>query len=364
MTVETKVAVNSKSTVYSHNNENYKFFLQTIKNFGPLSVAEFMCLALTHERYGYYTQKKALGPQGDFITAPYISQIFAEVLAALVVYSCQQIDCESNFALIDFGTGEGLLLKNIAANMKKIAKNTLEPEFVAIDINKIPVVLSEKHVVFPQNSFLLPEKPCMIIANEFFDALPIHQFCYTHDGWQEVMVGIMQDKLQFILSKTNLTLLPKMLDIKNISHGTIIEISPAAQATVGYIAGHIEKYGGMAVIIDYGYFEKRTISSLHSIKKHKSISVLEDPGNSDISVHVDFGELKNVCMQYNVCCQSMTQGEFLCALGIIERLMILQRTATKKQAMSLQEDVERLISDEYMGKDFKVLIISSLPFNI
>lgn len=348
----------------AHMKDSYQFFYQTIKNNGPLSVAEFMCLVLTHPKYGYYTTKNAIGLQEDFITAPHISQIFNELISAFVAYCWHGMGCIEKWSLVELGAHDGTMINALLSNMAKFRPAVAKPNVVVVDVNKRSFELPDGSSVQARETIDLPSSPCIIIANEFFDAMPIHQFCYDQNGWCEVVISAEKDKLCFLLSKPASTAYPYLNRIKNPFPGMIVESSPASEALIDLLGQHIQNHMGVVLIIDYGYLEQRTISSLHSICNHKAVNVLEHPGCSDISAHVNFDALRDVCIKRNLYCQIVTQEAFLHKIGIKERVRALCKNASPEQKSLLLKAVRRLTDDDEMGKLFKVMIVSSFPLGI
>ncbi|CAK8162537.1 NADH dehydrogenase (ubiquinone) 1 alpha subcomplex assembly factor 7 [Candidatus Xenohaliotis californiensis] len=362
--MKNKTIVHNDIAVSPHVDGVSKFFIQIIKSTEPVSVADFMSMVLTHEEYGYYVNKKALGHDADFITAPHISQMFAEILAVFCVYSWELIGAVENVALVDLGSGGGALLRQLIKCIKAHSHNAYKAlDILPVDINKMPLLLDGGSIV-PIDLHSLPEKPSIIIANEFFDALPIYQLLLTGNGWREVAIMINQDKLCFTLVDPKPSILPYLSDVGNVPIDSIIEISPMSWSVMSYLATHVARYSGILIVIDYGYTKKRTVSSLHGVCKHKSVSILETPGEIDVSAYVDFNMLRKACREHNIYCQVFTQGNFLKSLGIMERLSNLCTDVSKEVAENLYNGVQTLVSSEHMGELFKVMLVSSFPLDL
>jgi len=333
-----------------------------IKEKGPISVSEYMEEALTNEEHGYYIKNDPIGAKGDYITAPEVSQIFGELIGAWCLDTWQKMGSPKDCVLVELGPGRGTMMKDIirssknikefhnaisvclveaSPSMRKIQRQTLKEEQEGLDIKWYNDI--EK----------LPKKPMILVANEFFDALPIKQYIMRKGGFRENLVSIdANDKFSFVTS----SVLEKELPKKRI--GTVLEVSPASHQIMEQITKRIESNGGAGLIIDYGY--KTTVggNTLQSVKGHDFANVLETPGEADITAHVDFKSLRQtVAKNKNISVYPIiSQSKFLNNICLRTRLKYLLRNCkNEKQAMELKSAVERLTSHEQMGKLFKVM---------
>jgi NADH dehydrogenase [ubiquinone] 1 alpha subcomplex assembly factor 7 len=329
---------------------------------GPISVAQFMTTALHDPAYGYYATREVIGAGGDFITAPEISQMFGEMLGLWCVQAWRDQGSPRPARLVELGPGRGTLM----ADALRAAK--LGPEFLA----SIEVVLVEASPHLRQmqadnlkNSRVsirwleqfeaLTDKPLFLLANEFFDALPIRQFVFTERGWCERMLGLgKNDDLTFALSPVA-ALLPISSDRGLPEIGAVYEISPAGEAIVEQIGRVIASHGGAALIVDYGYGSNAGFGeTLQGVQRHEFATVLERPGETDLSAHVDFAALARAAGRSGARAYGpVEQGEFLCSLGIVERAERLSRN----HLQTMEQQLNRLIAPDQMGTLFKALAI-------
>lgn len=351
-----------------------------IEKRGPLTLAQYMEYALFDKEYGYYSSKDPLGINGDFITAPEISQMFGELTGAWLVTSWQVMGSPKKTKLVELGPGRGTLMKDILRATNKVpgfhssievhlveineTLRDIQEKTLAVENSKKKKITNEGVMVKWHDSFSsVPEGPLLLVANEFFDALPIHQFIYKDGGWQERMV-CFDDKegLAFGASagQTPTTaLIPKKY--KKMAEGSVFEFSPAANKIIEEIAIRVKKHSGYALIIDYGYFDNQLKDTFQAVKKHKYHQPLEEPGMADLTAYVNFPALEEAAKKKGVhVFGELTQGEFLVSMGIQVRASMLARDATEEQKKQIIEDIKRLITPEEMGIIFKCIVITDI----
>jgi len=331
---------------------------------GPLSIAQFMTIALHDSHDGYYATHDPIGAKGDFITAPEISQMFGELLGLWCVQVWRDQGCPSPAHLVELGPGRGTLIADALRAARIDSEFLASVEVVLIDASaKLKDAQATKLKAFaepPKIRWLeqfdesLADRPLFLLANEFFDAVPIRQFVKTERGWCERMV-VIDDKgtLMFALSPT-----ASVLDIPpecgKAEPGAVYEASPATEALVEQIAGSIASQGGAALIVDYGYGPDGGFDeTLQAVSQHKFASILDDPGGADLSAHVDFGALARAAERTGAkAYRPAGQGEFLRNLGIVQRAEQLSRDSPE-----IATALNRLISPNEMGTLFKALAI-------
>lgn len=340
---------------------------------GSISIAQYMAIALGDSRYGYYTNHLPFGKDGDFITAPEISQTFGELIGAWCASLWQEKYNGEKAAILELGPGKGTLMLDFLSATKRVENfhNNIAVTLIEISplLKKIQQDTLSKfakllNITWQETLSPLPKCPTFFIANEFFDALPIHQFVHTENGWREIMITIdsKTDDLTFTLSPTETTncgLIPKDLRKKKV--GAIVEVCPAAIAFTKEISQHINNYGGAALFIDYGYAKNPLKSSLQSLRQHKSLNVLEAPGQADITAHVDFSIIKNTAKSSSSDIRvygPITQSDFLNTLGINIRADILTKKLDRDRRENILSGVKRLTDKEQMGELFKCLAIA------
>ena len=359
-----------------------------IKLSGPISVAHYMKQVLTHPTKGYYINKDVFGQEGDFTTSPEISQLFGEMIAVWIISECKKMH-NKPFQIVELGPGRGTLARDILRVFKQlgfsnqISMHLVEVSPVLSDIQKKNLCVPEEEVgevnpsekyykkgktadnveVFWYKSIIdLPEYFSIFIAQEFFDALPIHKFQKTKDGWFEVLIdvdpeNIMEEKFRYVLAKTDAcdTLLNKNDPREHV------EISREAMNITQYISKAITQNGGFSLIIDYGHDGDKT-DTFRAFRQHKQCDPLLEPGTADLTADVDFALLKKIAREANnvLCFGPVTQQDFLGELGINVRLTNLCRNATTAQRKQLEAGYNQIVGSKEMGTCFKV--VSMFPY--
>lgn len=332
---------------------------------GPLTVSQYMSLALADPQFGYYQTAEPFGHAGDFITAPEISQLFGEMVAIWAVGAWEGLGRPSSFVLAEMGPGRGTLMADILRTIHKIAPemaqaahiNLIESSPRLTNIQQKTLADYKDKVTWHEQFSNLPKKPLIFIANELFDALPIHQFVIDGGKLKERIVTLNQDgALAFSLAQHGPSF--PVPALSGLPDGTIIELSPTREGLMDEIATHIAKTGGQALLIDYGSLTPATGDTLQALCKHKSADVFAAPGQHDLTSHVDFAALKTVAQKQKCVVTGTTQGAFLLALGLLERAGQLGYGKDMVAQQKIRDDVERLAAPEQMGNLFKVLIVS------
>jgi NADH dehydrogenase [ubiquinone] 1 alpha subcomplex assembly factor 7 len=334
---------------------------KTIAAEGPISIAEFMTIALHDPQAGYYATRDPL--MTDFITAPEVSQMFGELIGLWLAQAWHDQGKPKNPRLVELGPGRGTLMRDALRALK------LTPEFCdALDIVLIeasPVLRRIQaetladcgvalHWVNDFDSETL-QSPLFLIANEFFDALPIRQFVKTERGWCERMVTMDETgRLTFALAPTALptALVPPNRD--GAPNGGVYEQCAAGEAICEQIARAIAHGAGTALIIDYGYDQAGFGETLQAVKGHEFADLLAEPGASDLSAHVDFHALAEAARRGGASVFGpVEQGRFLTSIGIVERAEALSRN----HLQTMKAQLDRLINADQMGTHFKALAI-------
>ncbi len=367
----------------------YKYFMKSlIKNHGPISIADFIREAMFNPLHGYYRTKKPIGKAGDFITAPEISQVFGELIAAYFLNFILASD--KKIALVEMGAGRGTLFHDIILTIKSLTKKLGREldikERVSFHIIEISESLTKIQQENLQNfgaqiqwyqdfaSFKKQNSGAEIyfFANELFDCFPTHQFIKTKAGWQERMVGILNDELAFVAENFN-PIKNKMVQSlvnqgsvneKIAPEDSIFEYSFAAINFMNELSETLKTQGGIGLIIDYGYLNLPFKSTLQALKNHQYHDVLQNVGECDITTLVNFFTLENCAKNSQLNSSLITQREFLLSLGIEERAMALQAQDLTRQnynqnnlSSSQSDAINRLINPDQMGELFKCLII-------
>ncbi len=344
---------------------------------GPMTVASFMAEALGHPRWGYYTAHDPFGAAGDFITAPDISQMFGELIGLWAADTWQRLGMPAHLRLIELGPGRGTLMSDAlrAASALPPFRQALSVHFVETS----PVLRQRQRAALASHRFAdggphwhdrledVPDGPAIVIANEFFDALPIRQVQKTPHGWKERLVDLdpaapaEAPRFRFVLDlvgSPGAALVPAGL--ATAPDGSVFESSPASQAVARVLGARLAAQGGAALIIDYGHDLGPAVGeTLQAVRRHAYAPVLDDPGEADITAHVDFESLAEAAAEAGATAfGTVEQGEWLQRLGIVQRAAVLKRTATPKQADDIDSALRRLIGTDQMGTLFKVLALT------
>ena len=335
-----------------------------IRSTGPMSVATYMGLCLTHPRQGYYKGADPLGAKGDFVTAPEISQMFGELLGFFFANIFQQMGSPKAFTLLELGPGRGTLM----ADMLRVACR-VEGFRDALDLRLFetnPSLIAEQHArLEPYDPKWIDgfdkvgDGPLLVVANEFFDALPIRQFVRGAEGWHERMVGLVDGKRAFGLSPTPIPQSAMPDAIADAEPNAVFEVGLAAGEVTARLARTISAQGGVLLAIDYGYGTTQTGETLQGVRRHAYDDVLASPGDTDLSAHVDFEAIGNVAAKAGLAVHPLLgQGQFLTRLGINDRARALS-AANPGSAAEIASAKARLIAPDQMGDLFKAFCVAS-----
>jgi len=333
---------------------------------GPISVAQFMTLALHDAEGGYYATRQPFGAAGDFITAPEISQMFGEMLGLWCVQVWHDQGQPKQKRLVELGPGRGTLMADALRAAKAAPEFLVGLEVVLIEAS--PVLreaqaekLKDSGVAIRWVSHFddsLGDRPLFLLANEFFDALPVRQYVKTETGWRERMVVAKAEALEFALAPvpTPAAMIPASRAAA--PDGGVYEVSPAATALTEAIAQVVAEKGGGALFLDYGYGEESGFGeTLQAVGGHHFADLLAEPGEVDLSAHVDFTALSEAARHGGAAVYGPhPQGAFLADLGITARAEQLI-AANPGAAAALLKAVARLIGPTEMGNLFKALAI-------
>ncbi|SLN74516.1 class I SAM-dependent methyltransferase [Oceanibacterium hippocampi] len=340
-----------------------------IRQDGPITVDAFMARCLGDPDEGYYMRRDPFGAEGDFITAPETSQMFGELLGLWCVDLWQRMGRPAPFLLAELGPGRGLLI----ADALRAAR--VMPDFLAAA--RLRLVETSPRLRAAQAEALagagiapewcdrvedLPALPSLVLANEFFDALPIRQFRRTANGWAERRIGLDADaQLCFVDGATDpalASLLPAAM--LAAPEGAIAEICEPARAIARHLAGRFAERAGAALIVDYGPMRSAPGDSLQAVRNHQPHPVLAKPGSADLTAHVDFETLARVAVEAGAAAHGpIAQGDLLARLGIEARARRLAAAMDEAGRAVLARALRRLTAGDQMGSLFKALAIAS-----
>lgn len=345
-----------------------------IKESGSITIAQFMEMAMYNSHNGYYINANPIGKDGDFITAPEISQLFGEMIGIYCADIWMKMGQPSQFNLVELGPGRGTLMVDMLRATKHIPGFHQGLHIHLVDTNAHLIKIQRKKmldykVTWHKDVFSLPNNlPLIIVANEFFDCLPINRYIRNQGVWYEESVALMPKIEEFYIVHT-----PIMQHFSaslshehpNSKNGAIVEICYPALKIMQHLANYLKKVPGCLLAIDYGYDYDPLVrtaynGSLQAVKNHKFHPIFSDIGRADLTAHVDFFALKQSALaNFARVSGSVSQGEFLQALGIKLRADNLLKNATPSQALEIKSGLNRLIHPKQMGNLFKVLEIFS-----
>lgn len=332
---------------------------------GPISVSEYMAQALGHPEHGYYRTRDPFGTRGDFVTSPEISQIFGEMIGLWCAQTWMTLG-GGPVSLVELGPGRGTLMADLLRATRKV------PEFHdSITVHMVetsPTLAHEQYVRLrnehPRIEWLesveeLPDSPTLLVANEFFDALPIKQFVMTDEGVRERRVGWDEATERFVFAQG-----PAGLQLaksgQTIPVGTVMEQCPAARSIMRLLSARIHDHGGAMLLIDYGYLGDAHHDTLQAVKAHSFHPVLREPGDADITAHVDFTTLMQIARDGGLAVAPLAnQGEFLLRMGAEQRAQMLVQHAAPEKRDSILSSLQRLVVPQAMGELFKVMAATS-----
>lgn len=333
-----------------------------IKNCGPISVADFMNCALFHPQLGYYRAAKPIGKSGDFITAPEISQVFGELIAAYFLNFI--LSSKKTIAFVEMGAGRGTLMYDIISTMEKLVNKLSAHEdfksrvtFSIIEISESLTKIQQEKLgsqvtwfkTFNEFQKQNSTREIYFIANELFDCFAIHQFIKTPQGWSERMIDLNTDKMVFVAQNFNEAKHKMIAELAPFEAkiGDLFEYSFSAANFMEELSQTLKTQGGIALLIDYGYEKSQLKSTLQALKNHQYSDIFQDVGESDLTALVDFSALKKIAEKTQLKTSLVTQRDFLISLGILERAKILKDDSA----------INRLIDKGQMGELFKCLIL-------
>ena len=332
-----------------------------IRQNGPIGVDRYMALCLGHPVHGYYRIRDPLGAQGDFTTAPEISQMFGELIGAWTAYVHGLMGRPDPLVLVELGPGRGTLMADALRTLHAAAPETrvmphlveTSPALRAVQERNLTGTGAEWHVGIES----LPQGPAIILANEFFDCLPVRQFERRATGWHERQVGLgPQGGLVFGLSPE-----PTPGLAPEGPEGALMSVPAAGLALIRTVALRLRAAGGVLLAIDYGHTRPGFGDTLQALSGHSFADPLAEPGAADLTHHVDFSALARAARTEGADVQGpVDQRTFLLALGLQARAGRLKARATNVQAAAIDAAVDRLTDpgQRGMGSLFKVMAVS------
>ena len=282
----------------------------------------------------YYATRDPLGVGGDFTTAPEIHQMFGEMVGACLADCWHRAGAPENAIYAELGPGRGTL----AADALRVIGAGVEAHLVETS----PALREAQQTRVPGATFhaaieQLPPRPLLLVANEFLDALPVGQWV----GDEQRLIMLQGEMLAFT------------------ANGMIVEYSPVREAAVAAIAAHLVRHGGVALLIDYGHARSAPGDTLQAVRGHRFADPLADPGEQDLTAHVDFEAVADTARNTGAAVTALApQGEWLTRIGIFERAESLIRQ-NPDRARDIGSALTRLTATDQMGELFKVIALHS-----
>ena len=326
---------------------------------GPISIADYMAECLLHPVHGYYATRDPLGRAGDFITAPEISQMFGELIGLCLAQSWLDQGAPGAFVLAELGPGRGVLMADILRATRGVPGFHAAARVVLVEASaKLRRVqrarLADHAVSWADGVETLPEGPLFLVANEFFDALPIRQFTRQGEGWAETVVGLEGGRLA--LGRTAPVALAALQHrLAESGPGEVVEICPAAGPIMAEVGARIARRGGVALVVDYGGWRSRG-DTFQALRGHRFADPLAEPGLADLTAHVDFEALAQAAGPARASAM-VEQGLLLRRLGIEARAARLAAGLAGSAREAHLAAYHRLTDGAEMGSLFKALAI-------
>lgn len=345
---------------------------EQIRREGPLPVYAYMRACLGDPEHGYYRRRPAIGVAGDFTTAPEISQTFGELIGIWAAVAWRAMGAPAQVDLIELGPGRGTMMSDAlraarvvpgfleAVHLHFVESNPLLREIQRQTLASSTQVRASWHEAIAPD--IAGNRPTIVLANEFLDAIPVRQLVFTADRWRERCVGLdQQDRFELMPGDPRE---PERLPAgQPPREGDVLESHPE----FAYIADTLRQWSAQplaALLIDYGHTETAFGDTLQAVSRHRYASIFEMPGEMDLTAHVDFAELKDLCIDRGLAVDGpITQSEFLLGMGLAERAGKLMAAARPGQAGQIEAGVQRIADPLGMGGRFKVMCVrsSSVP---
>ncbi|WP_147079848.1 class I SAM-dependent methyltransferase [Methylobacterium haplocladii] len=333
-----------------------------IRENGPIGLDRYMGLCLGHPVHGYYRTRDPLGHRGDFVTAPEISQMFGELVGVWIAATRAAMGAPATLNLVELGPGRGTLMEDALRALRSAAPGAgfhvhlveTSPVLRALQSERLSAAAPRWHDTVET----LPDGPAIVVANEFFDALPVRQFERREAGWCERLVGLSPDGTRLVCG---LSPDPDRTITGDAPPGVVLTLPSAALATMRALAARLVRQGGALLAIDYGHVRPGFGDTLQALARHRFVDPFEAPGEADLTTHVDFSALAAAASADGGHVHGpVDQRDFLDGLGLRMRADRLKLRATPAQAEAIEAAYGRLTAPARrgMGSLFKVLGIS------
>jgi NADH dehydrogenase [ubiquinone] 1 alpha subcomplex assembly factor 7 len=337
---------------------------EMIASDGPLTIDRYMTLCLAHPRHGYYMARLPFGRHGDFITAPEVSQIFGELIGVWCLAAWELMGRPDPVRLVELGPGRGTLMADllracrIAPAFAAAARiHLVEFSPALAGLQRQTLAGAAGRIAWHERLEEVPPGPMILIANEFFDAIPIRQLQLTGGRWHERVVGLdATGNLVLGLAPDPVADDFAPAFARHAGEGTIAEIAPERCHLAAAIGARLAASPSLALIIDYGHPASAAGDTLQAVARHRRSDPLDHPGEADITAHVDFSSLGKCLRQAGAAVYALIdQAGFLAAMGLAARVAALERSQPPAIRAEIAEGAARLAAADQMGHLFKVL---------
>ncbi len=334
------------------------------------SLKKFIEKSLYGKNKGYYMSKDPFGHKGDFITSPNISIFFSEMIALWIISFWKTLNKPEKFNIVELGGGNGEMVRIILKTFENFSD--INNHFKIYIFEKSPYLkkiqkekIKNKNIFWINNFKKIDKGPCIFLANEFFDALPINQYYKIKNKWYERKVNYSNKKeYQYIDIQKNIKKVEKKIGYKIAEKQKILEISYDAINYMKQISEIIKKNKGGLLIIDYGYEEMKMKNTLRGIRNHKIVNILSNYKDCDITYSLSFNFYKMITKKLNLKTSGLTtQGNFLQSLGILKRAEIVSKNLNFSKKADIYYRIQKLIGKKFMGEVFKVMLITNKEIN-
>ena len=339
-----------------------KTLLRQIRSCGPISLSDYMGACLLDPDHGYYCRPNPIGAEGSFTTAPEISQMFGELIGICIGQAWMDQGRPDRFTLAELGPGRGTLMADLLRATARIPGfNRCAHLHLVERSQRLQGIQAERlrdhDPIWCQHADDLPKQPLFLVANEFFDALPIRQFKRMQESWIETLIGSNGNRLVYRDSgpiRCN-ALMAKEADTEP---SDIVELRPLADRIICSLSQTIREFGGIALITDYGDLHLKG-NTFQAVRDHRTANPLDDPGLADLTSHVDFSAIIRSA-EGVAATPLITQGEFLGRMGIAQRANMLAASANAEQLHDHMAAYRRLTGSDQMGTLFKFVAFHPL----
>ena len=331
-----------------------------------LSLDKFINLSLYNKKFGYYMKKNPFGEKGDFITSPNISRLFSEMIAIWVISFWQSIGFPKKFNLIELGGGNGEMMKIIIESLKNFPNFSKACNFIIFEKSPSLIKIQKKKLIDAEISWIsqikkINKNPCIFIANEFFDSIPIKQFIKREKLWFEKFVNLKSKrKAYFYEKRIDIQKFEKKINFKISKNQNFIEYSEIGFNYLNEISNLIKENSGGLLLIDYGYTDKKMKNTLQGVSNHKFANILNNIGDVDITHNISFELFKKFIKRKGGLQNNLTsQKNFLTKMGIKKRAEIISKNVSFLRKADIYHRLKRLIDENQMGSLFKVMLIKN-----